>query len=51
MAATLKSFLVRGFRSLSGLKSNELLDRRYNKFRKMGVFEEQAATDVIAKPT
>ena len=51
MAATLKSFLVRGFRSLSGLKSNELLDRRYNKFRKMGVFEEQAATtDVIAKP-
>jgi acetyl-CoA carboxylase carboxyl transferase subunit alpha len=50
MAATLKSFLVRGFRSLSGLKSNELLDRRYNKFRKMGVFEEQAATEVIAKP-
>ncbi len=50
MAATLKSFLVRGFRSLSGLKSNELLDRRYNKFRKMGVFEEQATTDVIAKP-
>ena len=50
MAATLKSFLVRGFRSLSGLKSNELLDRRYNKFRKMGVFEEQAATDLIAKP-
>lgn len=50
MAATLKSFLVRGFRSLSGLKPNELLDRRYNKFRKMGVFEEQAATEVIAKP-
>ncbi len=50
MAATLKSFLVRGFRSLSGLKSNELLDRRYNKFRKMGVFEEQAAAEVIAKP-
>ena len=50
MAATLKSFLVRGFRSLSGLKANELLDRRYNKFRKMGVFEEQAATDVIGKP-
>ncbi|MES2792598.1 MAG: acetyl-CoA carboxylase carboxyltransferase subunit alpha [Planctomycetota bacterium] len=50
MAATLKSFLVRGFKSLSGLKSNELLDRRYNKFRKMGVFEEQAATDVVAKP-
>lgn len=50
MAATLKSFLVRGFRSLSGLKANELLDRRYNKFRKMGVFEEQAAADLIAKP-
>ena len=50
MAATLKSFLVRGFRSLSGLKSNELLDRRYSKFRKMGVFEEQAAAEVIAKP-
>ena len=50
MAATLKSFLVRGFKSLSGLKPNELLDRRYNKFRKMGVFEEQAATELIAKP-
>ncbi len=42
MAATLKSFLVRGFRSLSGFKANELLDRRYNKFRKIGVFEEQS---------
>ncbi len=50
MAATLKSFLVRGFKSLSGLKPNELLDRRYNKFRKMGVFEEQAATELVAKP-
>lgn len=50
MAATLKSFLVRGFKSLSGMKANELLDRRYNKYRKMGVFEEQAVNDLIAKP-
>lgn len=50
MAATLKSFLVRGFKSLSGMKANELLDRRYNKYRKMGVFEEQAVNELIAKP-
>ena len=50
MAATLKSFLMRGFKSLSGLKPNELLDRRYDKYRKMGVFEELAASDQIAKP-
>lgn len=49
MAATLKSFLVRSFKSLSSLKPNELLDRRYNKFRKIGVFEEQAA-ESIAQP-
>lgn len=49
MAATLKSSLVRGFKSLSGLKPAELLDRRYNKFRKIGVFEEQA-TETIAQP-
>lgn len=49
MAATLKSFLIRGFKSLSGLKPDELLDRRYNKFRKIGVFEEQAV-ESIAQP-
>lgn len=49
MAATLKSFLVRGFKSLSGLKGNQLLDHRYNKFRKMGVFEEQTS-EQIAQP-
>jgi acetyl-CoA carboxylase carboxyl transferase subunit alpha len=49
MAATLKSFLVRGFKSLSVFKPDELLDRRYNKFRKIGVFEEQIA-ETIAQP-
>jgi acetyl-CoA carboxylase carboxyl transferase subunit alpha len=40
MAATLKSTLIRGFKSLGNLKGEELLTHRYNKFRKMGVFEE-----------
>ena len=51
MAATLKSFLVRGFKLLSGFKGEQLLNRRYEKFRKMGVFEEQAAAgEQIAQP-
>ena len=42
MAQTLQASLVRSLRDLSGLTGPQLLDRRYEKFRRMGVFEEQA---------
>jgi acetyl-CoA carboxylase carboxyl transferase subunit alpha len=40
-ASNLKSFLIRSLRELSGLPTNELLNRRYARFRKIGVFEER----------
>jgi len=42
MAATLKGALSNTLKSLSSIPVDELLDRRYEKFRKMGVFEECA---------
>lgn len=43
-ATNLKSFLVRSLRELAGLPRSSLLDRRYDKFRRMGVFEEGVAS-------
>jgi acetyl-CoA carboxylase carboxyl transferase subunit alpha len=43
-ASSLKTFLIRSLRDLSGLAPQELLDRRYEKFRRIGVFEDTAAT-------
>ncbi len=40
-AANLKSFLIRSLREISDLPRSEILDRRYEKFRRMGVFEEE----------
>ena len=40
MAMTLKGTLVEALQSLEGLPKDELLDRRYDRFRKIGVFEE-----------
>jgi acetyl-CoA carboxylase carboxyl transferase subunit alpha len=42
MAMTLKGTLVEALQSLEGLSKEELLDRRYARFRKIGVFEEGA---------
>lgn len=42
MAMTLKATLVEALQSLDGLPKDELLDRRYDRFRKIGVFEEGA---------
>jgi acetyl-CoA carboxylase carboxyl transferase subunit alpha len=42
-AAMLKDFFQRNLKELSAVPSGELLERRYQKFRRMGVFEEQAA--------
>lgn len=50
MAATLKAFLVKSLKMLSPLKGAQLLEHRYQKFRKIGQFEELANTGVIAQP-
>jgi acetyl-CoA carboxylase carboxyl transferase subunit alpha len=38
MANTLKSYLLRYLRELRGVPHDELLEARYQKFRRMGVF-------------
>jgi len=40
-AASLKSFLIRSLREIADQPRSEILDRRYEKFRRMGVFEEE----------
>ena len=40
MATTLKGFLVKAFEHLNRVPVEELLEQRYQKFRRMGVFEE-----------
>jgi acetyl-CoA carboxylase carboxyl transferase subunit alpha len=41
-AANLKSFLIHALRQLKGLPIDQLLQRRYEKYRKIGVFLEGA---------
>lgn len=41
-AMLLKAALMRNLKELSALPIDQLLDRRYQKFRRIGVFEEQA---------
>lgn len=43
MATTLKTYLLRYLRELRALTPQELLDGRYEKFRKMGVFADAAS--------
>jgi acetyl-CoA carboxylase carboxyl transferase subunit alpha len=40
MAATLKTYLLRTLRGLRGKKPEQLVQERYDKFRRMGVHEE-----------
>jgi acetyl-CoA carboxylase carboxyl transferase subunit alpha len=42
-AANLKSFLIRSLREIADQPRSQILDRRYEKFRRMGVFEEGSA--------
>ncbi len=42
-AASLKSYLIQTVRHLKEVPLNELLDRRYDKYRKIGVYLEHAA--------
>lgn len=46
MGMTLKGSLVAALDSLSELSEDELIKRRYEKFRRIGVFEEQAGSEV-----
>ncbi|MGE3316830.1 MAG: carboxyl transferase domain-containing protein, partial [Planctomycetaceae bacterium] len=45
MAANLKQSLLKSLRDLGNIPASQLVDRRYEKFRKLGVFEEQAVAD------
>ena len=45
MAMTLKASVLDAIRRLTEFSSEELLDRRYEKFRRLGVFEETAVND------
>jgi acetyl-CoA carboxylase carboxyl transferase subunit alpha len=50
MANSLKMYLVRCLRELRPLPVEDLLDGRYEKFRRMGVFETAASSDGQALP-
>lgn len=49
MANTLKTYLLRYLRELRSLSPEELLEQRYQKFRRMGVFDEGAVEVGIAR--
>jgi acetyl-CoA carboxylase carboxyl transferase subunit alpha len=51
MASILKGRLIQIVRELAAIPVDRLLDRRYEKFRRIGVFEEQAATHSSGVPT
>ncbi len=46
MAATLKGFLLNRLRALTSVPSEQLIQRRYERFRKIGVFEEDLQEDL-----
>lgn len=53
MAATMKSAIIRQLRALSTISPDELVERRYQKFRRIGQFLEStadAATDASSAP-
>jgi acetyl-CoA carboxylase carboxyl transferase subunit alpha len=50
-ASSLKSFLLRNLRELKSIPLDDLIDRRYEKYRKIGVFVESIpAVELIAEP-
>ncbi|HMC67222.1 MAG TPA: acetyl-CoA carboxylase carboxyltransferase subunit alpha [Gemmataceae bacterium] len=50
MANTLKAYLLRYLRELRGIPVDELLEQRYQKFRRIGVFDEGLAA-ATGEPT
>lgn len=51
MAATLKGSLTKALRKLTTIPRDDLLNRRYDKFRQIGVFEEQAVVSAVHEAT
>ncbi|MFG0333170.1 MAG: acetyl-CoA carboxylase carboxyltransferase subunit alpha [Maioricimonas sp. JB049] len=51
MATALKGSLAQALRSLSGMSPEQLLEHRYQKFRKIGQFEEQVSAEVAEVET
>src|SRR5262249_8836688 len=51
MANTLKAYLLRHLRDLRNLSVDELLEQRYQKFRRMGVFDEGPSAAAEAQPS
>ncbi len=47
MGNTLKAYLLRYLRDLTPLPTEELLEKRYQKFRRMGVFDEGVQEQVL----
>ena len=47
-AAAIKSFLIRSLREIAEQPREELLDRRYEKYRRIGVFVEDLGEPVLA---
>ena len=45
MATTLKGCLIHNLKKLSSVPKDELIERRYEKFRRIGVFEESISDD------
>ena len=50
MANTLKTYLLRYLRELRDLSAEELVEQRYQKFRRMGVYEDGPATAAQEQP-
>jgi acetyl-CoA carboxylase carboxyl transferase subunit alpha len=48
MANTLKTYLLRYLRELRAVPTDDLLEARYQKFRRMGVFDEGLAAEAAA---
>jgi acetyl-CoA carboxylase carboxyl transferase subunit alpha len=51
MANTLKAYLIRYLRDLRSVSVEDLLEQRYQKFRRMGVFHEGAGPELAATPS
>ena len=51
MGNTLKAYLLRSLRELRQHPAEELLEKRYQKFRRMGVFDEGLAEQAGAAQT
>jgi acetyl-CoA carboxylase carboxyl transferase subunit alpha len=50
MAARLKTYLVKSLRELQRMPVDEMLNRRYDRFRNMGPYLEEAASADVAAP-